>query len=104
MLLEAEVLELKANPNKAAIGTVVEAALDKGRGYVSTVLVENGTLHVGDYVLAGTNSGKNTRYARWARQESEKKQGLLPPITILGLDGAPQAGDKILCVWRRKRS
>ena len=57
--MEAEILELKANPNKPAVGTVVEAALDKGRGYVSTILVESGTLHVGDYVLAGTNSDKN---------------------------------------------
>ena len=93
VLLEAEVLELKANPNKAAIGTVVEAALDKGRGYVSTVLVENGTLHVGDYVLAGTNSGK-IRAMHDERSKKVKEAGPSTPITILGLDGAPQAGDK----------
>ena len=93
VLLEAEVLELKANPNKAAIGTVVEAALDKGRGYVSTVLVENGTLHVGDYVLAGTNSGK-IRAMHDERGKKVKEAGPSTPITILGLDGAPQAGDK----------
>ena len=93
VLLEAEVLELKANPNKAAIGTVVEAALDKGRGYVSTVLVENGTLHVGDYVLAGTNSGK-IRAMQDERGKKVKEAGPSTPITILGLDGAPQAGDK----------
>ncbi|MBQ0740659.1 translation initiation factor IF-2, partial [Aquimarina celericrescens] len=58
VILEAEILELKANPNRLASGTVVEAFLDKGRGYVSTVLVQTGTLHVGDYVLAGKNSGK----------------------------------------------
>ena len=93
VLLEAEVLELKANPNKAAIGTVVEAALDKGRGYVSTVLVENGTLHVGDYVLAGTNSGK-IRAMHDERGKKVKEAGPSTPIIILGLDGAPQAGDK----------
>ena len=93
VLLEAEVLELKANPNKAAIGTVVEAALDKGRGDVSTVLVENGTLHVGDYVLAGTNSGK-IRAMHDERGKKVKEAGPSTPITILGLDGAPQAGDK----------
>ena len=93
VLLEAEVLELKANPNKAAIGTVVEAALDKGRGYVSTVLVENGTLHVGDYVLAGTNSGKISAMHD-ERGKKVKEAGPSTPITILGLDGAPQAGDK----------
>ena len=93
VLLEAEVLELKANPNKAAIGTVVEAALDKGRGYVSTVLVENGTLHVGDYVLAGTNSSK-IRAMHDERGKKVKEAGPSTPITILGLDGAPQAGDK----------
>ena len=93
VLLEAEILELKANPNKPAIGTVVEAALDKGRGYVSTVLVESGTLRVGDYVLAGTNSGK-VRAMHDERGKKVKEAGPSTPITILGLDGAPQAGDK----------
>jgi len=93
VLLEAEILELKANPNKPAVGTVVEAALDKGRGYVSTVLVESGTLRVGDYVLAGTNSGK-IRAMQDERGRKVKEAGPSTPITILGLDGAPQAGDK----------
>lgn len=93
VLLEAELLELKANPNKRAVGTVVEASLDKGRGYVSTVLVEAGTLHVGDYVLAGTNSGK-IRAMHDERGKKVKTAGPSTPISILGLDGAPQAGDK----------
>ncbi|MDO4228877.1 MAG: translation initiation factor IF-2 [Capnocytophaga sp.] len=93
VLLEAELLELKANPNKRALGTVVEASLDKGRGYVSTVLVESGTLHVGDYVLAGTSSGK-IRAMHDERGKKVKTAGPSTPISILGLDGAPQAGDK----------
>ena len=93
VLLEAEILELKANPNKPAVGTVVEAALDKGRGYVSTVLVESGTLRIGDYVLAGTNSGK-IRAMHDERGRKVKEAGPSTPISILGLDGAPQAGDK----------
>ncbi len=93
VLLEAEMLELKANPNKPALGTVVEAKLDKGRGYVSTVLVEEGTLKVGDYVLAGTQSGK-IRAMHDERGKTVKKAGPATPISILGLDGAPQAGDK----------
>lgn len=93
VLLEAELLELKANPNKRAVGTVVEASLDKGRGYVSTVLVESGTLNVGDYVLAGTSSGK-IRAMHDERGKKVKSAGPSTPISILGLDGAPQAGDK----------
>lgn len=93
VLLEAELLELKANPNKRAIGTVVEASLDKGRGYVSTVLVESGTLHIGDFVLAGTSSGK-IRAMHDERGKKVKSAGPSTPISILGLDGAPQAGDK----------
>ncbi|GIJ97849.1 translation initiation factor IF-2 [Capnocytophaga stomatis] len=93
VLLEAELLELKANPNKRAVGTVVEASLDRGRGYVSTVLVESGTLNVGDYVLAGTNSGK-IRAMHDERGKKVKSAGPSTPISILGLDGAPQAGDK----------
>ncbi|MFJ1330333.1 translation initiation factor IF-2 [Capnocytophaga canimorsus] len=93
VLLEAELLELRANPDKLALGTVVEASLDKGRGYVSTVLVEAGTLRVGDYVLAGTNSGK-IRAMHDERGKKVKTAGPSTPISILGLDGAPQAGDK----------
>ena len=93
VLLEAELLELKANPDRLASGTVVEAFLDKGRGYVSTVLVENGTLRVGDYLLAGTCSGK-VRAMHDERGKVIKKAGPATPISVLGLDGAPQAGDK----------
>jgi translation initiation factor IF-2 len=93
VLLEAELLELKANPNKSATGTVVEAFLDKGRGYVSTILVQGGTLEVGDYVLAGQHSGK-VKAMHDERGKKIKKAGPSTPVSILGLDGAPQAGDK----------
>ena len=93
VLLEAELLELKANPNKPALGTVVEAFLDKGRGYVSTILVQAGTLKIGDYVLAGKNSGK-VRAMHDERGNDIPEAGPSTPISILGLDGAPQAGDK----------
>lgn len=93
VLLEAELLELKANPSKPAVGTVVEAFLDKGRGYVSTILVQAGTLRVGDYVLAGKNSGK-VKAMQDERGNDVKEAGPSTPVSILGLDGAPQAGDK----------
>ena len=93
VLLEAEILELKANPNKDAIGSVVEAFLDKGRGYVSTILVQAGTLKVGDFVLAGKTSGK-VKAMHDERGNEIKEAGPSTPISILGLDGAPQAGDK----------
>ncbi len=92
VLLEAELLELKANPNRKATGSIIESTLDKGRGYVATVLVQNGTLHKGDIVLAGTHYGRvkamfNERNARI------EKAGPSAPVQILGLSGAPQAGD-----------
>lgn len=93
VLLEAELLELKANPDKSAQGTVVEAFLDKGRGYVSTILVQAGTLKVGDYVLAGKNSGK-VKAMQDERGNDIEAAGPSTPVSILGLDGAPQAGDK----------
>lgn len=93
VLLEAELLELKANPDKPAIGTIVEAFLDKGRGYVSTVLVQAGTLRIGDYVLAGKNSGK-VKAMHDERGQDIQEAAPSTPISILGLDGAPQAGDK----------
>ncbi len=93
VLLEAEILELKANPKRLASGTVVEAFLDKGRGYVSTILVQTGTLRVGDYVLAGKNSGK-VKAMHDERGNNVKEAGPSTPVSILGLDGAPQAGDK----------
>jgi translation initiation factor IF-2 len=93
VLLEAELLELKANPNKNGVGTVVEAFLDKGRGYISTVLVQGGTLRVGDYLLAGTCSGK-VKAMHDERGKKIKEAGPSTPVSVLGLDGAPQAGDK----------
>ena len=92
VLLEAELLDLKANPNRLAKGSVVEAFLDKGRGYVSTILVQAGTLKIGDYVLAGTTSGK-IKAMQDERGNKVKEAGPSTPISILGLDGAPQAGD-----------
>jgi translation initiation factor IF-2 len=93
VLLEAEILDLKANPNKPAVGTVVEAQLDKGRGYVSTILVQSGTLKVGDYVLAGKNHGK-VKAMHDERGHNVMSAGPSTPISILGLDGASTAGDK----------
>ena len=93
VLLEAELLELKANPEKRALGTVVESSLDKGRGYVTNVLVEAGTLRVGDAMLAGQHSGrvKAMFNERGARVE---EAGPATPVSVLGFDGAPNAGDK----------
>ncbi|MBU3011875.1 translation initiation factor IF-2 [Polaribacter vadi] len=93
VLLEAEILELKANPNKNAVGTVVEAQLDKGRGYVTTILVQAGSLRVGDYILAGKHSGKVKAMFN-DKGKKLKVAGPSTPVSILGLDGAPQAGDK----------
>ena len=93
VLLEAELLELKANPDKIANGTIVEAFLDKGRGYVSTILVQGGTLKIGDYVLAGQHSGK-VKAMHDERGKKVSQAGPSTPVSILGLTGAPQAGDK----------
>ena len=92
VLLEAEMLDLKANPNRKATGSVIESSLDKGRGYVATVLIENGTLHQGDIVLAGTNWGK---IKAMFNERGQRIQKVLPaePALILGLNGAPTAGD-----------
>ncbi len=92
VLLEAEMLELKANPNRKATGSIIESTLDKGRGYVATVLVSNGTLHQGDIVLAGTNYG---RIKAMFNERGQRIQQALPaePAVILGLNGAPTAGD-----------
>ena len=92
VLLEAEMLELKANPNRKATGSVIEASLDKGRGYVSTVLVSNGTLNVGDIVIAGTYYGRIKAMFNERNQRVEKA-GPSEPVIILGLNGAPSAGD-----------
>ena len=93
VLLQAEMLELKANPNKNAQGVVIEASLDKGRGYISTILVQSGTLKVGDYILAGKNHGK-VKAMLDERGKPMEAAGPSIPVTILGLDGAPTAGDK----------
>lgn len=92
VLLESEMLELKANPAKNANGTVIESSLDKGRGYISTILVQNGTLRVGDIVVAGTTHGKVKAMFN-ERGHRIKEAGPSTPVLILGLDGAPQAGD-----------
>ena len=95
VLLEAELLELKANPDRKAKGTVVEAFLDKGRGYVSTILIQNGTLRMGDYILAGKQSGKVKAIFN-ERGVNLDEVPPATPVSILGLDGAPQAGDTFL--------
>tara|TARA_B100000886_G_scaffold337146_1_gene297286 strand:- start:4035 stop:6686 length:2652 start_codon:yes stop_codon:yes gene_type:complete len=93
VLLEAELLDLKANPNKNATGTVIEASLDKGKGYLTTILVEAGTLKLGDYVLAGCYSGK-VKALLDERDAKMNKAGPSSPAVLLGLNGAAQAGDK----------
>ena len=93
VLLEAELLDLKANPNKRATGSIIESTLDKGRGYVATVLVENGTLKTGDIVLAGTQYGRIKAMFN-ERNQRITEAGPAEPVLILGLNGAPQAGDK----------
>ncbi len=93
IILEAEMLELKANPNKSSSGSVIEARLDKGKGYISTLLVQSGTLNTGDYILVGQYSGK-VRALYDERGHQIKSAGPSMPVSILGLDGAPQAGDK----------
>lgn len=93
VMLESELLELKANPSKAAQGTVLEAFLDKGRGYVSTILVQAGTLRIGDYILAGQHSGK-VRAMQDERGKEMSVAGPSTPVSLLGLDGAPTAGDR----------
>lgn len=92
VLLEAELLDLKANPNKNATGNIIESSLDKGRGYVATVLVQNGTLHIGDIVIAGVHYGRVKAMFNERGQKVEKA-GPSEPVLILGLNGAPQAGD-----------
>ena len=101
VLLEAEILELKANPHKKAVGSIIESSLDKGRGYVATVLVQNGTLHVGDVVLAGQYFG---HVKAMFNERGQKMQEATPatPALILGLNGAPQAGDKFNVMGNEK--
>lgn len=92
VLLESELLELKGNPNRGAVGTVIESSLDKGRGYVAKILVQNGTIKIGDYVLAGGTSGK-VKAMYNERNSIVKEAGPSAPVLLLGLSGAPQAGD-----------
>ena len=94
VLLEADMLELKANPNKPAQGTVIESKLDKGRGYSTNILISSGTLHVGDVILAGMHAGKIKAMFN-EREQRITEAGPSMPVMVLGLDGAPQAGDKI---------
>ena len=103
VLLESDVMDLKANPAKRATGTVLEAYLDKGRGYVSTILVQNGSLSIGDYILAGKNSGK----VKAMFDESGKTLQVASPstpVSVLGLDGAPQAGDPFKVIEDEKEA
>ena len=93
VLLQAEMLDLRANPNKNSQGVVIEASLDKGRGYITTILVQSGTLKVGDYVLAGKHHGK-IKAMLDERGKPMEAAGPSIPVTVLGLDGAPTAGDK----------
>ena len=103
VLLEAELLELKANPNKKAVGSVIEAELDKGRGYVTTLLIQAGTLHVGDMMLAGDNYGRVK--AMFDHHGNKiKKAGPSTPVQVLGLNGAPQAGDKLICLENEREA
>ncbi len=94
VLLEADMLELKANPNKRAVGTVVESSLDKGRGYLATVLVQAGTLHVGDVMLAGCYTGRVKAMFN-ERGQKITDAGPSTPVSVLGLNGAPAAGDTL---------
>jgi translation initiation factor IF-2 len=97
VLLEAELLELQANPDKQAVGTVIEASLDKGRGYVTKVLVQAGTMRIGDSMVAGSHSGRVKAMFN-ERGKRVKKAGPSNPVLVLGLDGAPQAGEKFKVV------
>ncbi|HSZ26388.1 MAG TPA: translation initiation factor IF-2, partial [Cytophagaceae bacterium] len=101
VLLEAELLDLKANPDKNAVGAIIEASLDKGRGYLATVMVQAGTLKIGDVILAGANFGRvKAMYDH--RGAKISKAGPSTPVQILGLNGAPQAGDKLQVMEERE--
>jgi len=97
VLLEAELLNLRANPTRKATGSIIEASLDKGRGYVSTMMVQTGTLHIGDILLAGANHGRvKAMFDDTGKRVTEA--GPSTPVVVLGLDGAPQAGEKVMVV------
>lgn len=97
VLLEAEIMELKANPSRSAVGTVVEATLDKGRGYVTNILVQTGTLKIGDIMVAGAHHGR-VKAMHDHKGANVKEAGPATPVQLLGMDGAPQAGDKFIIV------
>lgn len=97
VLLEAEIMELKANPSRSAVGTVVEATLDKGRGYVTNILVQTGTLKIGDIIVAGAHHGR-VKAMHDHKGANVKEAGPATPVQLLGMDGAPQAGDKFIIV------
>lgn len=103
VILEADLLELKANPNKNAVGTVLESSLDKGKGYVTNLLIEGGTLHVGDIILAGRHTG---RVRAMNNEKGERVKEVLPsyPVSIIGIDGAPSAGDKFYVMEDEKEA
>lgn len=103
VLLEAELLELKANPNKKAVGAVIEAELDKGRGYVTTLLIQSGTLNIGDMMLAGDNYGRVKAMFDHTGTKITKA-GPSTPVQVLGLNGAPQAGDKLLSLENEREA
>lgn len=103
VLLEAEMLDLKANPDRRASGTVIESSLDKGRGYTATILVQNGTLRVGDIMLAGSHAGRVKAMFN-ERGKKLDEAGPSTPVVLLGLDGAPQAGDKFNCLDSEKEA
>ncbi|MFC2086861.1 translation initiation factor IF-2, partial [Bacteroidota bacterium] len=103
VLLEAEILELKANPKKPAAGTVIESSLDKGRGFIATVLVQNGTLKVGNFILSGSHTGK-VKAMYNERNQMVHEAGPSTPVLILGLDGAPQAGEKFNVMINEKEA
>ncbi|MEK6546791.1 MAG: translation initiation factor IF-2 [Bacteroidota bacterium] len=103
VLLEAEMLDLKANPKKKAVGSVIEAELDKGRGYVTTMMIQDGTLNVGDMMLAGDNYGR-VKAMFDHHGHKIKKAGPSTPVQVLGLNGAPQAGDKLICLENEREA
>jgi translation initiation factor IF-2 len=103
VLLEAELLNLKANPNKLAVGTIIESSLDKGRGYIATLLVQAGTLNIGDIMLAGHNYGR-IKAMHDERGKKVSQAGPSDPVLVLGLNGAPQAGDKFIVYENEKEA
>ena len=103
VLLETDLLELKANPKRLAQGAVIESSLDKGRGYLATVLVQNGTLHTGDCILCGSYFGR-VRSMFNERGQKVQEAGPSTPVSVLGLNGAPAAGEKFIVMTDEKEA